>query len=274
MNLLTNYLTEDFLIESESGRKTVVVYGGRFQPFHKGHFAVYNHLVKKFGKDSVYIATSDKTDNIKSPFGFKEKKLIMSKLFGVPINKIVQVKTPYQPVEILNKYDEKNTSLIVAVGEKDSDRLGGKYFKPYSPSTSLEGYKDKGYVYMIPPQEGGISASQIRASLTSGSESDKKKAFASAYPKFDEKIFKLIVLTLNKLKKESINEVEVKSISTSLGVDRKDMPQIKSANVPDFIEFLKSNGVSVNASSIPVRNAKMTQSNINLDKVKTLMGAE
>jgi len=50
-------------------KNKVVVYSGRFQPFHKGHYATYDHLVKKFGKDSVYIGTSDVTDNKKSPFG-------------------------------------------------------------------------------------------------------------------------------------------------------------------------------------------------------------
>jgi len=41
-------------------KKTVVVYVGRFQPMHKGHAGTYQHLVKKFGKDNVYVGTSDK----------------------------------------------------------------------------------------------------------------------------------------------------------------------------------------------------------------------
>ena len=35
----------------------LVVYPGRFQPFHKGHKAVYDGLVKKYGRDRVFIAT-------------------------------------------------------------------------------------------------------------------------------------------------------------------------------------------------------------------------
>ena len=64
-------------ILTENIEKKVVVYAGRFQPFHKGHNATYEHLVKQFGRDNVYIGTSNKTDNIKSPFKFNEKKMIM-----------------------------------------------------------------------------------------------------------------------------------------------------------------------------------------------------
>ena len=62
-------------ILTEDIEKKVVVYAGRFQPFHKGHYLTYMHLVKTFGKNNVYIGTSNKTDNIKSPF---KKKLSSS----------------------------------------------------------------------------------------------------------------------------------------------------------------------------------------------------
>ena len=51
----------------------LVIYPGRFQPFHKGHYAVYEFLTGKFGRNNVYIATSNKTDGAKSPFTFSEK---------------------------------------------------------------------------------------------------------------------------------------------------------------------------------------------------------
>ena len=86
---------------------------------------------KKFGKNNVYIGTSDKTDNQKSPFNFKEKVKVMTTMFGIPSNKIVQVKNPYAPSEILNKFNKETTAFITVVGEKDSNRLGGKYFEKY-----------------------------------------------------------------------------------------------------------------------------------------------
>jgi len=73
----------------------LVIYPGRFQPFHKGHYAVYEYLTGKFGRNNVYIATSNKTDNAKSPFTFAEKAYFMQ-LTGVPADRIVQATQPYQ----------------------------------------------------------------------------------------------------------------------------------------------------------------------------------
>ena len=201
---LTKFLVETILGEAAEMDKVVVVYSGRFQPFHKGHYATYDHLVKKFGRDSVYIGTSDVTDNKKSPFGFKEKKAIMMKMFGISSNKIVQIKNPYAPQEILNKFDSDTTGFITVVGEKDSSRLSGKYFTPYKNKVEI-GYLDKGYVYAAPAQPNAISGTDVRYWLSAGNEEERKKNFTKAYPKFDDQIFKLITLKLKKLK-ECINE--------------------------------------------------------------------
>ena len=204
MKGLAKFLVETILGEAAQMDKVVVVYSGRFQPFHKGHYATYDHLVKKFGKDNVYIGTSDVTDNKKSPFGFKEKKAIMMKMFGIQSNKIFNVRNPYAPQEILNKFDSETTGFITVVGEKDSSRLSGKYFTPYKGKVEA-GYLDKGYVYAAPAQPNAISGTDVRYWLSAGSEEERKKNFTKAYPKFDEQIFKLITLKLKKLK-ESINE--------------------------------------------------------------------
>ena len=204
MGELLNFLVESILLEAAPIDKQIVVYSGRFQPFHKGHFATYQNLVKKFGSDSVYIGTSNVTDSKKSPFNFNEKKAIMMKMFGIPSSKIVNVKNPYAPSEILNKYNENTTGLIVVVGEKDENRLGGKYFTPYKGKVE-EPYLVRGYVYASPSTANPISGTDVRYWLSAGSEADRKKNFTKAYPKFDEQIFKMITLKLKKLK-ECINE--------------------------------------------------------------------
>ena len=204
MRGLAKFLVESILGEAASIDKQIVVYSGRFQPFHKGHFATYQNLVKKFGSDNVYIGTSNVTDSNKSPFNFNEKKAIMMKMFGIPSSKIVNVKNPYAPSEILNKYDEDKTGLIVVVGEKDENRLGGKYFTPYKGKVT-EPYSDRGYVYAAPSESNPISGTDVRYWLSAGSEADRKKNFTKAYPKFDDQIFKMITLKLKKLK-ECINE--------------------------------------------------------------------
>jgi hypothetical protein len=204
MSELSKFLVESILLEADSIDKVVVVYSGRFQPFHKGHYATYDNLVKKFGKDSVYIGTSNVTDSKKSPFNFKEKKAIMTTMFGIPSNKIANIRNPYAPEEILKKYDEDTTGLIVVVGEKDQNRLSGKYFAPYKGKVT-EPYLDRGYVYASPATANPISGTDVRYWLSAGSAADRKKNFTKAYPRFDEQIFKLITLKLKSLK-ECINE--------------------------------------------------------------------
>src|SRR5210317_118 len=198
MNELSQFLIESILGETSSVDNKVVVYAGRFQPFHKGHYATYSHLVKKFGKDNVFIGTSNKTDNNKSPFNFKEKVMIITKMFGIPKNKIVQVKNPYVPTEVLKKFDKDTTAFITVVGKKDASRLGGKFFTPYKDGIDFEGYEDRGYVYIAPQQSNPISGTEVRNGLKSGSDEDKKEFFTKrAYPKFDKKIFDFITNTLS-----------------------------------------------------------------------------
>ena len=208
MSELSNFLVESILGESAEMDNVIVVYSGRFQPFHKGHFATYQNLTKKFGKDNVYIATSNKTDNQKSPFDFREKKTIMTKMFGIQSNKIVQVKNPYAPTEILSKYDAAKTGFITVVGEKDEQRLGGNYFTPYKGKVEL-GYLDKGYVYASPSQSNPISGTDVRNWLGKGSDEEKKEGFLKAYPKFDPTVFKFITLKLRKLSEDINLDVNV-----------------------------------------------------------------
>jgi len=249
MSELSNFLVETILGEAAKIDKVVVVYSGRFQPFHKGHYATYDNLVRKFGKDSVYIGTSNVTDSKKSPFNFKEKKVIMTTMFGIPSNKIVSIKNPYAPEEILNKYDEDTTGLIVVVGEKDENRLSGKYFTPYKGKVT-QPYLDRGYVYASPSTSNPISGTDVRYWLSAGSAADRKKNFTKAYPKFDEQIFKLITLKLKSLK-ECINEeikINVKIGDTilmgrfknkkvvvkTIGTDDWGMPTINGKKVATF----------------------------------------
>ena len=204
MSGLSKFLVESILLEAASINKVIVVYSGRFQPFHKGHYATYEQLVKKFGSDNVYIGTSNVTNSSNSPFNFAEKKAIMTKMFAISSSKIVNVRNPYAPTEILNKYNEDTTGFITVVGEKDEQRLGGKYFTPYKGKVT-EPYLDRGYVYAAPATSNPISGTDVRYWLSAGTEAERKKNFTKAYPKFDDQIFKMITLKLKKLK-ECINE--------------------------------------------------------------------
>lgn len=189
-------------------KNEIAIFSGRFQPFHAGHYSIYKSLVDKFGKDNVYIASSNAMDDVKSPFPFKEKKNIMTTMFGIPNNKVVQVKNPYAPVEILDKLP-KDTKYVTAVSQKDAERLekGGKYFKNYDkvPDDKKKGYKDEGYFIVAPEMQlkvngKNISGTQLRATFGSSilSLPEKKKIFSQIYPKFDKDVFAKIVATTKK----------------------------------------------------------------------------
>ena len=174
----------------------IIVYAGRFQPFHKGHYDAYQRLVSEFGPANVYIATSNDTSSGKSPFSFNEKKEIATKMFGVPSTKFVKVSNPYRPAEILKKYDGQTIAYIAAVGDKDATRLQGKYFKPYKGKAGY-GYDEIGYTYPIPAEANPISGTDVRKGLGSNDKEKAKKFFLKAYPKFDKDIFKMITTKLN-----------------------------------------------------------------------------
>ncbi len=208
--LINEWVTESIL--TEDIKKTVVTYVGRFHPFHSGHNATYQHLVKKFGKDNVYIGTSDKVQLPKSPFTFKEKVQIMTTMFGIPKNKIVKVKNPYSPKEILQSFSEETTAFITVVGEKDKSRLGGKYFEPYKGKVE-KGFTDAGYVYVAPSQGNGISGTQVRKGMSDSDEKSRTKFFKSVYPKFNQKIYDLVSSRL--IKVESVMESFLQTVNIS-----------------------------------------------------------
>jgi hypothetical protein len=194
--------------EDKTEKKEIAIFSGRFQPFHAGHYSIYKSLVDKFGKDNVYISSSNIIDPVKSPFPFKDKKTIMNKMFGIPTNKIIQVKNPYSPVEILSKYPE-DTKYVTAVSEKDAERLeqGGKYFKNYDkvPDNKKKGYEDEGYYIIAPEMQlkvngKNISGTQLRATFGNDllTTKEKKDIFNQVYPKFDKDVFANIVATTKK----------------------------------------------------------------------------
>lgn len=172
--------------------KIICIYAGRFQPFHPGHKESYDNLVQEFGKDDVYIGTSDKVELPKSPMNFKEKKKIITTMFkDIPKDHIVQVKNPYNPVEVLEKFPE-DTVFVTAVGKKDADRLGkGKYFDFYKRGSATLGYKEGGYIFIIPKNTRvNLSGTQVRETFSKAT--DKDEAFKSIYGKLDNGLAKLL----------------------------------------------------------------------------------
>ena len=199
-------LNPDINLEEAAGEPGVlVIYPGRFQPFHKGHKAVYDHLVSKY--DNVYIATSDKVDPPRSPFSFEEKKKMME-LTGMDTTNVVLTKSPYQALEITQNFDPENTILMFAVSEKDmaeDPRFAFKPKKDGSPSYfqnakdgNLQPMSKHGYILTVPTFKFDVlgqpmkSATEIRSSFSTLDVGSKKKLIQDLFGNFSVDVFKLM----------------------------------------------------------------------------------
>jgi hypothetical protein len=171
--------------------RTVAVYPGRFHVFHQGHRAVYDHLVKQFGADNVYIATSAKQNDSDSPFGYDDKIKMMAKM-GVPTGKIVRVTNTYKKDETAKDLglDPATDYLIYALGAKDAERF--KY-TPESPLQLLSQTKKMkpvskhAYIEVVPTATFNVlgqaiqSASDIRRMYLAGNDNDRNQIIADLY---------------------------------------------------------------------------------------------
>ena len=238
MSKLSNFLVEQILLEQSKIKKVVVVYVGRFQPMHQGHYKTFAHLQKKFGKNNVYIGTSNKTEKGRSPFNFREKKKIMTTMFPIPSNRVVQVKNPYAPTEVLKKFDKDTTAFVTVVGQKDASRLSHKYFKKWDGNPT-DGYEETGYLYVAPMQGGAVSGTEVRNGLSQGSDEQKEKFFKDrAYGKFNKNIFKMVTDKLSEslfVPKETIEEYMMEISTGGLGgLDVDDGPNFFIPNYKTF----------------------------------------
>lgn len=213
MSLLTHFLR---LLEGQAPNRPVVVYGGRFQPYHRGHHAVYKSLVNHFGDDHVWVATSNKVTEDPSFLTFDERKRFM-KLLGVREDRIAQAKNPaFAPHEVFKQFKEPLAYIAVG-GQKNGDRYtGNDFFEPYPTDDKgqpmkFERVKDKllplsakrGYYLLASQAAGGLSGTQIRKELMTGDDAARRKAFEKHLGKVDDELYKVLQ---DKLRVDRVSE--------------------------------------------------------------------
>ena len=168
-NLFENYVKED------NGPEVVVVYPGRFQPFHLGHKEVFNSLQNKFGRDNVYIATSNKTDGAKSPFNFSDKTVFMNAA-GIPSDRIIEVSNPYK---LPDQFDPTNTVYVAVVGGPDKNRLNpdstkkdgsASYFKMFDSFDKAVTADQHGYVIIADERNKQITLGDKTVDVSHGTQ--------------------------------------------------------------------------------------------------------
>lgn len=162
---------------AEAGPQLVVLYPGRFQPFHLGHREVFESLQSKFGRDSVYIATSNKTELPKSPFNFSDKTMFMNAA-GIPSDRILEVTSPYKLPE--PEFNPANTIFIVAVGSPDRDRLrpdsvkkdgSPGYYKTFESIDKCTTADKHGYVIIADERHKLITVNGQQVDVSHGTQS-------------------------------------------------------------------------------------------------------
>ena len=185
----------------------LVIYPGRFQPFHKGHHAVFNWLSTKFGRNNVIIATSDKVDPPKSPFTFAEKAYFMQ-LTGVPTDRIVQSTSPYDVNKVisggnLNVPDPTNCVVLFAVSEKDMSedprfksftKKDGTpaYFQPFKNFKDTEDMTKHGYILTVPTFDFTVlgkpmrSGTELRAMYEQADEKTRQAIITDLFGKYTQ----------------------------------------------------------------------------------------
>lgn len=201
--------------------KLIVIFPGRFQPFHTGHKNYYDNAKKMFPQASFYIATSDiNPKNVakepeRYPFTFAEKKEIITAT-GVPANEVAQTVQPYRPIEILQNYNPDADKVIYLVGEKDMKedprfaftptKTGApSYFQPYKSLEEMVSFKEKGgHGYVVAP--GTItftvsgkqiqSASELRKMFKESDKTQRMDIVADVVGKPDQKIYDLFTKKL------------------------------------------------------------------------------
>lgn len=191
-------------------KRLAVVYGGRFQPFHLGHYKAYRWLCNEFGKDNVWIATSNKTnfdesEGDVSPLTFKEKQFLISTLYDIDPDRIVKaVKPTFGPSEVFKKYQGVRPIYVAAVGKKDLDRYtGSTFFKRYpaasKPRELTPVEEGRGY-YVTVPMQGKLSGTEVRTKLKDAALSVRREAMERFFGKYDPSIDALLQAKLKDVK--------------------------------------------------------------------------
>jgi hypothetical protein len=172
--------------------KQVVVMPGGFHPFHAGHAALYQSARQAFPSADVYVAATNDTSTRPFPFAIKEK---LAKLAGVEPGHFIQVKSPFQALEITQKFNPQDTQLIFVRSEKDATKPpqpGGvkkngepSYLQPYN-RTATAPMSQQGYMAYLPTVEFGpgmTSATEIRTAWPKLNEKRRTSLVMSLYPK-------------------------------------------------------------------------------------------
>ena len=142
------------------------------------YFVLYRaNLVRLYGRDRVFIATSNKVELPKSPFNFSDKTVFMNAA-GVPSDRIIEVTNPYKLPE--PQFNPANTIFIAVVGSPDRDRLrpdsvkkdgSPGYFKTFESLDKCTTADKHGYVIVADERQKVITINGQAVDVSHGTPS-------------------------------------------------------------------------------------------------------
>lgn len=222
--------------------RRVVIYSGRFQPMLRHHVQVYHDIQKRFPSADVFFAATDVVESKDfSPFTFDEKVEI-ARVHGIPPEKMLYVKRPYNANEFVKYFDMDSTEAFFAVGEKDQGRLfqpdhtfdsrTGLYMLVRQPNKaryfqSIDTYENdpmpmskRGYVVYMPNVMSVLDKEQV-ADVTAfkkelamaPDEEYAKKLFVKEFGKFDNDIFELIYRRIKSVTQKTMESERIRVLS-------------------------------------------------------------
>lgn len=166
-NRLTSAIVNSFyrqIQEAEQNKlRIVVIYAGRFQPFHAGNYKVYKQLGHQFGPKNVFLAVSDKLQPPEtSPLTFENKKYIISKMFPISEQKVHEVKDVTFPEEVLSHFDKQSTAFILVLSDSDVPVVASNdYFHLYVKGSPVEPLTRAGYYMPVPNQTVSLGNAKV-----------------------------------------------------------------------------------------------------------------
>lgn len=243
-NEFTGYITEDKI-------KLVVLYPGRFQPFHLGHKEVFQSLQNKFGRDNVYIATSNKTEMPKSPFNFSDKIKFMIAA-GIPADRVLEVSSPYK---LPPQFNPDNTQFVVAVGQPDAERLkpdsvkkdgNPSYFKSLTNLDEMTTADKHGYVVVANERHKLIDIGKKKVDVSHGTQS--RAAWNSI--RDDQKLRSQFLLQMYGRDDPELGRI-LDKIPTPVNEEAAGVGVVKNSKDPRYVMATMGDDNDVTAATLP-----------------------
>lgn len=225
---------------------------GGFHPFHAGHYALYKSALEAFPNADVYVAATNDQKVRPFPFEIKEK---LAKLAGVEPGRFVQVKSPFMPREITQKYDPETDVVIFVRSEKDKieePKPGGTkkdgtpaYFQPWT-GKDVKPFGQHAYIDYLPTVTFGPgikSATEIRNSWPNLNDRQKTAMVMSLYPatqknpKLAANVVKLLDMGMGGTVQETLSEDVGNKIADHV-VDfyKPVIAQVQKEKLPDYVD--------------------------------------